>query len=56
MKAQDILKVIQSASFQVFYEGKTFKDLVEGIDDELEREEARKKLLTSIGYIFNLEK
>jgi hypothetical protein len=64
MTSQDILKVIQSASFQVFYEGEDFKDFVEGedlkdfvegIDDELDYNDARKKLLTSIRHIFNLE-
>ena len=54
MTTKDILKVIQSAGFQDFYEGKDFKDFIEGIDDELEYNEAQKKLLTSIGYIFNL--
>ena len=55
MTSQDILKVIQSASFQVFYEGEDFKDFIEGVDDELEYNDARKKLLTSIRHIFNLE-
>ena len=52
--AEEILEILQSANFEIFYEGDEFNNYIEGILDPKEEAKNKQNVLSDIRYLFKL--